>query len=285
MNVSTPELIENERQLAVSLWRCGQYSEAREVLRLALGRAVNTQERIALTINLAQVERAAGKPEASLAALREVADTVENYFDPRVKGRYFNTLGAAYYDLGGDFVDKAFEAYTAASIWYERAKELRMRADVENNIALLMIGTKHFEEAHEHLNTALVGCNDETVHAQIDETRARAFLASGNLQEALECALSSAVALKDAGDRRILFESLETLSHIYAELKREDERRQITHALEAVGGNIKLAAGMLGLSRQALYWKLEHQYQDLLPLRTAKKRPRGRYVRRADYLG
>ena len=276
MNASTAELVKNERELAVSLWREGKYSEAREVIKHALSRGVNVEERIKLLVNLAQVERTAGKPGVALEILKGIVSEVEDYFSPLIKGRFFNTLGLTNHALGN--IDEAFEAFTAASIWYERAKEFRLKADVENNIALLMIETKHFEEAHAHLDAALVGCNDETVHAQIDETRARAFLASGDLHEALECALSSAVAVKDTGERRILFEALETLSHIHAELRREDERQQIAHALETAEGNLKLAAGMVGLSRQALSWKLEHQYQDLLPLRAPKKKPRGRYV-------
>lgn len=276
MNVSTTELIENERLLAISLWRGGQYAEAREVIKLALSRGVNTEQKIALSINLAQVERGAGNAETALKILKGVAAEIESYFSPLIKGKYFNQLGSVYFTLGR--IDDAFEAFTAASVWYERAKEWRLRADVENNIAVLMIETRRFDEAHEHLDDALTGCNDEIVHAQIRETRARAYLLSGHLREALECALSSAVALIGTEEKRLLFETLETLGNVYRELRRDDERHEIARALEVTAGNVSVAASMLGLSRQALYWKLEHQYQDLLPLREPKKKPRGRYA-------
>lgn len=279
MSLQLTETTENVKLLAVSLWRGGDFAGAREVLEAALAKATSVDQRIGLSINLSQVERDAGRLEVALGLLLNIANEVERYFNPVIKGKYFITLGAVWYDLKD--IDKAFEAYTASSIWYERAKEFNLKSEVENNIALLMLEARRFEEAHAHLDLAAKKCSDEIAHAQIDESRARVFLAEGKPRAAFEAVLASILALKDEHEQRLLLESLETLAKITEVLQREHEREQITLALLNSKGKVKGAARILGVSHQTLAWKLEHHHPQLLRLRAPKKKPRGQHALKA----
>ena len=279
MSLKLTETVENAKLLAVSLWRSGNYAEARELLEKALADGVDAAEKIALTINLSQVERAAGRPDVALQVLVEIAPEVERYFDPLLKGKFFVTLGAAWHVLQD--TDKAFEAYTASSVWYERAKDYKRKSEVENNIALLMLETGRYEDAHAHLDIAAEKCCEEVVYAQIDESRARVLLAEGKTRQAFESALASVLALKDEDEQRLLLESLETLAAIADAFKKEREREEICLALLNSDGRIKQAARLLGLKHQTLAWKLEHQYPQLLDLRAPKKKPRGLHAAKA----
>lgn len=279
MSCKLTETKTDARSCAISLWRSGKLAEARSLLEAALSEEANAEEGIALSITLSLVERADGKPEVALKVLLGIAQDVERYYLPVIKGKYFNALGAAYYALGD--IDKAFEAYTAASIWYERAKEWKLRSEVENNIGLLMLAAGRFEAAHEHLNLATEQLGDEVVNAQIEDTRARIFLAEGYIRPALDSALASVLALKETAETRLLFESLETLRAVTEEMKREHECDQISVALLSASGKVKSAAKLLGVSHQTLAWKLEHHHPQLLALRAPKKKPRGLHASKA----
>lgn len=266
--------VENAKEQAVALWRAGNYAEAREVLKRELGGTSDEGERIAITLNLSQVDWSAGKHPQALRVLLDIADDVARYFSPLIKGKYFNTLGAVRYALGE--IDAAFEAYTAASIWYERAHDFKLKSEVENNIALLKREAGLYEDAHFHLDIAAASSQDEVIHAQIDDSRARVFLAEGKPDKALEVALAAVLALKDLkSEARLLFESLDTLKDVADALKKEKEPGEIAIALMTANGKVKQAAAILGMRHQTLAWKLEHHYPHLLDLRAPKKKPRG----------
>ncbi len=122
MNLIFVNKEEDVRQGAISLWRQGRYAEARYAyVREALDRDLTTEGTIILTINLAIVERSDGRCAESLELLLEISALVESYISSLIKGKYYNALAATYSLL--QMFDPAFEAYTAASIYYEKSKE------------------------------------------------------------------------------------------------------------------------------------------------------------------
>lgn len=86
-----------------------------------------------------------------------------------------------------DYIDRAFLEYAAASHHLEQAEHRRYLAHVENNLGFLYLKIIYFKEAHEHLNRSrriFAKLNDKITLAQVDETRARAFLKENRFVEA-----------------------------------------------------------------------------------------------------
>jgi tetratricopeptide (TPR) repeat protein len=84
---------------------------------------------------------------------------------------------------------------------------------VENNLAFLYLKINYFKEAHEHLNRArriFTSLKDSGAVAQVDETRARAFLGEGRNAEAEKAAHASVRALEKSDMQALLAESLTT---------------------------------------------------------------------------
>ena|SRR5215208_7015472 len=136
--------------LAVELYHRGRHEDAARYARKALENkgSLGVKEIIQWSLLLAMCERAAGRDEAALKTHLEVSPLVEllneNARDEVfLRGKYHNGLAITYKKLG--HADKAFQEYAAASVYYEKAGEWRHRADVENNIANLLIQLGHFD--------------------------------------------------------------------------------------------------------------------------------------------
>jgi transcriptional regulator with GAF, ATPase, and Fis domain len=110
------------------------------------------------------------------------------------------------------------------------------RAAVENNIGFLLLAYSRFSEAHEHLDHArklFVNLKDNVHTAQVDETRARAFLAQGRNAEAEKVAQSAVRTLEKGGEQSLLAEALTTHGTALARLGRyEQGRSDLQRAIE-----------------------------------------------------
>src|SRR5205807_1587409 len=99
-----------------------------------------------------------------------------------------------------DYFDRALMQFTAASLSFEKAGHKRYLAAVENNLGFLFVHLHRFEEAHEHLDRArsvLVGFNDKGLVAQVDDTRARALLGQGRIDQAEAVAAAAVKVLRE----------------------------------------------------------------------------------------
>jgi CheY-like chemotaxis protein/tetratricopeptide (TPR) repeat protein len=112
-----------------------------------------------------------------------------------------------------DYTDRALIEYAAASYHFEQAGHRRYQACVENNLGFLFSTIGKFNEAHEHLDRAqaLMTSLKDTVHlAQVDETRARVFLAEGRVADAEKLARAAVGVLERGGEQSLLAEALTT---------------------------------------------------------------------------
>jgi predicted negative regulator of RcsB-dependent stress response len=270
---------EGVRQLAVTLWSAGRYDEASVTLEDALSEhsSLECEEIVSLSVTLAVVKRAQGKHDEALSVMRSIASLVQLCSLP-LKGRYHNGLGASHFWLKN--YDQTFQEWTAASYYHEQAGELKPHAEVENNIACLLIEMGKPDEAHSHLDRALAACGDVLFVAQVDDTRARALLASGDTKGALNVALASVARLKDTDATTFLETSIRTLALVCKAFEKEREAERIEDAIDRASGNRQRAADILGISRQALEKKLERKHKHLIDKCTPKRQPRGKYAKK-----
>ena len=158
---------------------------------------------------------------------RTTATLFEKINSDMLKGCYHQTVGDVLKDLWesdrpGDYLDRALLEYAAASYHFDQAEHRRYRANVENNLGFLYLKINFFKEAHQHLDRArriFTSLKDRGAVAQVDETRARAFLQEGRNAEAEKAAHSSVRTLEKSDMRAPLAESLTTHGRALARLE------------------------------------------------------------------
>jgi tetratricopeptide (TPR) repeat protein len=163
-------------------------------------------------LNKAVVEQACTRPKEALRLLSEAESLFEVSTNHSLKGKFHNVFATVlkYVGLEGqreDYFDRALMQFTAASLSFEKAGHKRFLAAVENNLGFLFVHLHRFEEAHEHLDRArsvLIGLNDKGLVAQVDDTRARAFLGQGHIDQA-EIVAAAAVKVLSEGDEQSNF--------------------------------------------------------------------------------
>ncbi|MGB7924773.1 MAG: tetratricopeptide repeat protein [Pyrinomonadaceae bacterium] len=221
------KIAEAQIELAYCYWRQGAYDEARDVLKDALSRLSTDSELKAKAIlRMAIVERGAARLNDALHILTDNAPLFEKIKSHAIKGGYHNALAGVLEDLGiseqrQDYLDRAFIEYTAASYHFERASHKPYRAHVQNNLGYLYFKVHRFKEAHIHLDSArrlLLNLKNYCSVAQVDETRARIYLAEKRYAEAEKAACSSVRMLKAGGQQGILADALITHGRTLARL-------------------------------------------------------------------
>lgn len=223
--------------LAICYWREGAFDEARVILRDALDHLANSnsEQRARALLNSAEVERAAMRFSDALRILMEAEPVFQTIKSLALKGKFHNLRALVLRNLSDadpheDYIDRALIEYTAASSYFEQVGHMRFRAAVENNLGFLFFTINRFSEAHEHLNRArrLFGSLTDKVHtAQVDETRARAFLAEGRDGEAEKVVRAAVRTLEEGGEQALLAEAMTTRGVALARLGRHEEARSI----------------------------------------------------------
>ncbi|MBV9924104.1 MAG: response regulator [Acidobacteria bacterium] len=201
-------------------WREGAFDEARVILTQALDKILgeDTDLKAIALLRLAMVEEVTFRLSDALRLLTEAAPLFEKSNKQTIKGRFHNEFGTVLKNLGAvefrsDYIDRALIEYAAASYHFERAGHRRYQACVENNLGFLYSTIGKFNEAHEHLDRAqaLMTSLKDTVHlAQVDETRARVFLAEGRVADAEKLARAAVGVLERGGEQSLLAEALTT---------------------------------------------------------------------------
>ena len=206
--------------LGCCYWREGALDEARVTLKDALNRLEGKENelRALALLRSAGVEKDATRYSDALRIHNENAPLVEASGNQALKGKFHNELGAvlmliAEVEHREDYKDRAFVEYAAASFHFEQAGHIRYQACVENNLGFLFFTASKLTEAHDHLIRArqlLLNLKDAARVAQVDETRARVFLAEGTNAEAERVAREAVRALETGGEQHILAEALTT---------------------------------------------------------------------------
>src|SRR5215213_7536710 len=211
------KIAEAQTELALCYMRIGEYNNASDLLKLALAELTTDSElKAKAVLRSGIVKRHASPLNEALTYLTNNGPLFDKINSPLLKGCYHQTLGDVLKDIceserPGDYLDRAFLEYTAASYHFEQTEHRRYLANVENNLGFLYLEINCCKEAHEHLNRArriLTTLKDRIVLAQIDETRARVFLKEKRDVEAEKAARSSVRTLESSDRPSLLAEAL-----------------------------------------------------------------------------
>ncbi|OLE52273.1 MAG: hypothetical protein AUG51_18735 [Acidobacteria bacterium 13_1_20CM_3_53_8] len=206
--------------LATCYWREGAFDEARVILQEALNQLGNKNDELKARalLNRAIIERSAKRFTDALRFYTEASHLLENSSNHALKGKFHNSFANLLENLGraerrNDYIDRAFVEYTAASFHFEYAGYTRCYACVENNLGFLFLTVGKFIDAHEHLDHAqvlLTSLKDKVHLAQVDDTRAKVFLAEGHVAESEKLARVAVKTLEEGGEQALLAEALTT---------------------------------------------------------------------------
>lgn len=239
----TEKVAEAYIDLAICYWREGAFNEARVMLREVLSRLadLDSEQKARGLLNGSIVEMYSGRLNDALRLLEEAAPLFEKSESHAAKGRFHMNLALALRKLSvlerrEDYTDRALVEHTAASYHFEQAGYTRYRAAVENNLGYLFFVTGKLANAHEHLDRAhlLFASLKDSMHtAQVNDTRARVFLAQKRNSEAEKIARSAVRMLEKGDERWPLPECLTTHGVALARLgKYEESRLMLDRAME-----------------------------------------------------
>lgn len=211
---------EAQIDLATCYWRAGAFDEARVSLQEALTRLGDepSEQKLRAYLNSATVETSCARYQTALQVHLKAAPLFELSDNNALKGKFHHGFALALKNLGvaehrEDYIDRALVEYTAAAFHWEQAGDARFCALVENNIGSLLLNIGKVTDAHKHLNRArqlLVSLRDKVHVAQVDETRARAYMAEGRNAEAEKLARASVRTLETGDEQSLLAEALTT---------------------------------------------------------------------------
>lgn len=208
---------EAQYELGICYWRLGAHGEARVVLGEALKLLTDAdiELKAKILIRRTLVEISESRYYEALNILKEAEPVFESAGDA-LKGRWHGQKGLVLRRLAtaearADYFDKAIIEYTAAIYHYEQAKHERYCATNLNNLAFLLYKLGRYRDAHEHLDRAgatLRKLNDAGLLAQVDETRARVFVAEKKYREAERVITRAVQTLEKGGESALLADAL-----------------------------------------------------------------------------
>lgn len=237
------KVIEAQTDLAICYWREGAFDEARVLLQEVINQCSveDIEQKARALLNRTMVEVSTMRFNDALRTLTESSPLFNEINNHVYRGNFHNQFGLVLKKLGEsehreDYKDRALVEYTAASYHYEQAGHNRYRAIVENNLGFLLFKTGRLSEAHHHLDRAvrlLSSLKDSGRVAQVNDTRARVFLAQGRSAEAERVARGAVRTLAQGDERSLLAEALTTHGVALARLERfEEARAALSRAIE-----------------------------------------------------
>lgn len=254
------KVAESHVDLGICYWREGALDEARitfDAALDALGDLESTQ-RLRALLNKALVEEVSSRSQEALRILSESEPLFEVSANHALKGKFHNEFGTALKNAGlaerrEDYIDRALMQYTAASVELEQAGNERVLALVENNLGFLFAHLGRFEESHRHLDRALsmaARLKDKGFCAQFEDTRARAFLSEGQLEQAEAVASSAVKSFREGDEQSNLAAAITTYGTVMARQGRQaDALTLLTEAVTiAAQGGDNESAGLASLT-------------------------------------
>lgn len=254
------KVAEAQLELAICYWREGGRDEARDTLKLAIENNPEpaSEQRLKSFVTLGIIESSASRFHEALRIYGDLAPLLLGNKNHLLCGSFHNQYALTYKNLGKlerrfEYIDRAFIEFSAAAYHFEQAENIRYLASVETNLGSLFLVAKKPVEAHQHLNRAralLVKLRDKGMIAQVDDSRALAFLAQGLYAQA-ESAVRAAVRVCEQGDEKlVLAETLITHGTALAGLERfERAFAQLTRAIEVASeAGLKEKSGLAALT-------------------------------------
>jgi tetratricopeptide (TPR) repeat protein len=250
---------EAQYELGICYWRLGAYDEARVVMEEALKPLADADIKLKAKILIRRtlVEVSENRYYEALNILKEAESVFESAGDA-LKGRWHGQKALVLRRLAtaegrADYADSAVIEFTAAIYHYERAKHERYAATNLNNLAMLLYKLGRHRDAHEHLDRAGAGLrrlNDAGLLAQVDETRARVFIAEKKYREAERVIARAVQTLEQGGESALLADALTVRGVTLARLTEyEDSINTLRRAADVAEGVGALTnAGLAALS-------------------------------------
>ena len=218
------KVAEAQTDLAVCYWREGAMDEARVWFQSALSLSTDPTNQLRTLVNSTTVEVSTNHLNDAMALLNRAAMLLDRIDDAASLGRFYMQRGIVYTRLGGvDNLDRALMDLTAARVHFETANHRRYFARAQNNIGGTLLDLGRYDEALQSLEDArrtFVELGDVGTTAQVNETRARVYLAKKDYANAEKIALASAAVLERGGEQSLLVETLQTLGMAQARQNR-----------------------------------------------------------------
>ena len=224
-----------QSELGYCYWRAGSFDEARIIYTTALEKLKDqdTELQAKISIRLAIVEVSTGRYDDALRILTAIAPLLETSRNHALRGKFHHQLGCALTCLVKaerrmDYIDNAILEYTAAAYYFEEAGHTRYCARAENNVGFLLYTLHRHNQAHQHLNYArrlFAALKDTGSIAQVDETRARVFLAEGRSKDAERVIGDAVLTLAQGDEQGLLAEALTTQGQVLARAGKFAESR------------------------------------------------------------
>jgi tetratricopeptide (TPR) repeat protein len=198
--------------LAMCYSREGAYDEARMTLEDAAELVKHDALlKARISLRLAIVDVSAGCYNEALRLLTGSAQLFDEGVGHALRSNFHNELAIVLQFVGkaerrADYMDRAIIEYTAAVYHAEMAGHEQYVGSTENNLAFLFYELGRYADAHEHLDRAqatFTRIRDVGRLAQLDETRARVFLAEKKYREA-ERVIERAIETLGQGDEAAL---------------------------------------------------------------------------------
>jgi len=222
------KVAEARGDMGLCYWREGAFDEARVQFSTALDLVPESDHdlKAVLLIRSGVVEGDAHRLNTALTYYNEALPLVEESTDDALKGGFHFSYGLLFKRLAApenreDYIDRALVEYTAASVHFERAGNMRAQARVEANLGNLFCMIGRYGQAHRHLDRArnlLLSLDDVATIAVIDETRARTLVGEGRLVEADQMIKMSVKVLEKGDQQAVLAEALTTFGVVQARL-------------------------------------------------------------------
>jgi len=263
---------EAQVELATCYWREGSFDEARVFLSTTI-ESIKYDDAISDDIKaLAYLRRAV--IENDEARQREALYYLEHGFrffnsdkNPSIKGKYHNQMGIALQSIGDlddnpDYLDRALIEYSAAGIYFEEAGHKRYSAFVENNIGMVYLSLKKFNEAHEHFETAKKIFNNLKEHifvAQVEESIAKTYIGQGLPEIAERFARKSSETFEKAERFALMIDSLITLGIALSRTKNFESARIEFENAEEIANRMNLP-NLAGLAILTLLEELKTHF-------------------------
>lgn len=214
---------EAQSDLALCYWREGAMDEARVWFREALSRATDPANRLRVLARSTTVEYSSNRFGEALALLDQATPLLD-YVDDAARGCYHLQRSLVFERLGGtENLDRALIESTAAGIHFEKANHQRYFARAQNNTGLIFLKLRRYEEALGNLERArnvFVELGDVGTAAQVNETRARVFIAQQRYIDAEKIAFAAVSELEKGDEQSLLAEALETQAVALARMGR-----------------------------------------------------------------
>lgn len=255
---------ETQYEMAMCYWRLGGFEEARTVLNEALKEAETNELRGKIQVRQTLIELSTGRHYEAWSLLEQI--NIDEGSDA-LKGRWHGQMALVLRRLATvegrwDYADRAIMEYTAAIYHCEQAGHQRYCGTSSNNLAFLLLKMERYEEAHQHLDKAEMifkRLKDIGILAQVNETRARVYLAEENYIEAQRFVTSAIDILEQSGEQALLVDALTLKATIQERLGKHDSSLSIFNQAVDLGKNV----GAYSSAGQAILSMIEEHAERL----------------------